>query len=75
MHRRLLQLDDRAFHFQLVHKVGADATDDCIAYLDRYRLHQTGKPAVRGFGARVYFYEREGADPIQGGRQYHCVRL
>ena len=28
-------------------------------------LHQTGKPAVRGFGARVYFYEREGADPIQ----------
>jgi len=28
-------------------------------------LHQTGKPAVRGFGARVYFYEREGADPIK----------
>lgn len=28
-------------------------------------LHQTGKPAVRGFGARVYFYEREGGDPIK----------
>lgn len=28
-------------------------------------LHQTGKPAVRGFGARVYFYEREGGDPIE----------
>lgn len=28
-------------------------------------LHQPGKPGIRGFGGRVYFYEREGADPIK----------
>ncbi|TWU65644.1 hypothetical protein V7x_11920 [Crateriforma conspicua] len=28
-------------------------------------LHQPGKPGVRGFGGRVFFYEQEGADPIK----------
>ena len=28
-------------------------------------LHQPNKPGIRGFGARVYFYEREGGDPIE----------
>lgn len=28
-------------------------------------LHQPGKPGVRGFGGRVYFYAEEGGDPIQ----------
>ena len=28
-------------------------------------LHQPSKPGIRGFGARVYFYEREGGDPIK----------
>ncbi len=28
-------------------------------------LHQPNQPGVRGFGARVYFYEREGGDPIE----------
>jgi hypothetical protein len=27
-------------------------------------LHQPGKPGVRGFGGRVYFYAEEGGDPI-----------
>ena len=28
-------------------------------------LHQPGKPGIRGFGGRVYFYENEGDDPIK----------
>ena len=28
-------------------------------------LHQPNQPGIRGFGARVYFYEREGGDPIK----------
>lgn len=28
-------------------------------------LHQPGKPGVRGFGGRVYFYAEKGGDPIQ----------
>ncbi len=28
-------------------------------------LHQPNQPGIRGFGARVYFYEREGGDPIE----------
>ncbi|MCA9170035.1 MAG: hypothetical protein KDB23_20305, partial [Planctomycetales bacterium] len=28
-------------------------------------MYQPGKPGVRGFGARVYFYEEEGANPIR----------
>lgn len=27
-------------------------------------LHESGKPSVRGFGARVYFYSEEAKDPI-----------
>lgn len=28
-------------------------------------LHQPGKPGVRGFGGRVYFYAEEGGDPVK----------
>ncbi|QDV64972.1 hypothetical protein Pan14r_26770 [Crateriforma conspicua] len=28
-------------------------------------LHQPGKPGVRGFGGRVFFYEQEGGEPIK----------
>ncbi|XZE22149.1 hypothetical protein SH449x_002066 [Pirellulaceae bacterium SH449] len=28
-------------------------------------LHQQGQPGVRGFGGRVYFYEKEKTDPIE----------
>jgi len=28
-------------------------------------LHQPGKPGVRGFGGRVYFYADEGGDPVK----------
>jgi len=28
-------------------------------------LHQPGKPGIRGFGGRVYFYAKQGGDPIE----------
>lgn len=42
----------------------AEVPDRILAVWSDSVLHQPGKPGVRGFGGRLYFYQSDGTDPI-----------